>query len=106
MPPWSVNCAPSLPLQCCPIDNEARRCNVDNIKAQQLINQRKPQGDDGMVQLVVWQECVPRYDNETGKGDHKHWGTPELAYSFVDMETLVDDLFADVRRWNDENGIV
>ncbi len=32
-----------------------------------------------------------RYDNETGKGDHKHIRSEEEDYRFVDVETLVAD---------------
>jgi len=38
-----------------------------------------------------------RYDNETGKGDHKHIGEIETAYQFESVEKLVRDFFADVR---------
>ena len=34
--------------------------------------------------------CVFRYDNETGKGDHKHLGTDQLPYDFVSVELLQD----------------
>ena len=47
---------------------------------------------------VVLDECVMRYDNEAGKGDHKHIGRNEIPYSFVDLETLFHDFFADVER--------
>ena len=36
------------------------------------------------------------YDNERGKGDHRHLGQRELKYSFVDIETLVADFLRDV----------
>lgn len=36
------------------------------------------------------------YDNERGKGDHRHLGGRELAYRFVDIETLVADFLRDV----------
>ncbi len=42
--------------------------------------------------------CVMRYDNEAGKGDHKHIGPAELPYTFTDLETLLRDFFADVER--------
>jgi hypothetical protein len=43
--------------------------------------------------------CVVGYDNETGKGDHKHFGKRELHYRFVDVETLVADFYTDVRSY-------
>lgn len=36
------------------------------------------------------------YDNERGKGDHKHLGARELKYRFVDVETLIADFLRDV----------
>lgn len=45
-------------------------------------------------------ETLVRYDNESGKGDHKHEGTgeTELPYRFVSMEQTVLDFLADVAR--------
>ena len=37
-----------------------------------------------------------RYDNETGKGDHRHHGDREDPYHFVDVDTLVRDFLADI----------
>ena len=75
--------------------------------------------DDGSpLELVVWQlahavpgaphECkyrryfgrngqtLVRYDNERGKGDHRHVGVRELPYQFKTLEALIEDFFADV----------
>ena len=41
---------------------------------------------------------VVRYDNETGKGDHRHYGGREEPYRFVDEATLYADFMADVER--------
>jgi len=43
-------------------------------------------------------ERVVGYDNETGKGDHKHLDKRELPYRFENVEKLIDDFYADVRR--------
>jgi Family of unknown function (DUF6516) len=32
---------------------------------------------------VVADQCVIRYDNEAGKGDHKHFGDMEKPYAFT-----------------------
>lgn len=37
-----------------------------------------------------------RYDNEKGKGDHRHIGTKEEPYRFTDVETLVSDFLSDI----------
>ena len=52
---------------------------------------------------VVRGECVLRYDNETGKGDHRHFGGKENAYVFTSPEQLIADFQNDIVRWNNEN---
>jgi hypothetical protein len=37
------------------------------------------------------------YDNEPGKGDHRHYGHHEEPYDFTTPEKLVADFLADVR---------
>jgi hypothetical protein len=39
--------------------------------------------------LVADLVCVLRYDNEAGKGDHRHIGRTENSYQFADPETLL-----------------
>jgi hypothetical protein len=56
--------------------------------------------------LVADDICVLRYDNEAGKGDHKHIGDREFRYQFADVDTLLEDFRSDVRKWLDENGRV
>lgn len=72
----------------------------------------------GIVELVVWQLPKPvppsmhgfkyrlvyivdgarvvGYDNELGKGDHKHLRGAERTYTFVDVPTLLADFWKDV----------
>ncbi|MBI4923756.1 MAG: hypothetical protein HY834_18620 [Devosia nanyangense] len=54
--------------------------------------------------FVVDGVCVLRYDNEAGKGDHKHVGESQLPYRFVDADTLITDFLADVARLRNEYG--
>jgi hypothetical protein len=71
-----------------------------------------------MVEMVVWHvpqpvppsehsfkyrlvfvrggQRVVGYDNERGKGDHKHLDEREVSYKFVDIETLMADFLRDV----------
>lgn len=49
--------------------------------------------------LVSEGVCVLRYDNEAGKGDHKHVGERKVAYRFVDIDALQADFWADVEEW-------
>lgn len=78
--------------------------------------------DDGsIVEIVVWElpaplppcqhrykyrlyyglpgECRVRYDNERGKGDHRHYAGREGTYVFASIEQLLDDFRFDVERW-------
>ena len=36
------------------------------------------------------------YDNEAGKGDHRHYGDHEEAYSFTSIDQLVSDFLTDL----------
>ena len=42
--------------------------------------------------------CLVRFDNESGKGDHKHVGGLEESYRFIDVETLVADFLAEIEK--------
>lgn len=96
------------------------------MKAIELSNRRLLIATDAFADIVIWQlpspvrgslhsykyrlayvvadTCVLRYDNETGKGDHRHIGTVESAYVFTSIPTLLADFHADIERWNHENG--
>ena len=37
------------------------------------------------------------YDNERGKGDHRHVGKKEQPYTFVDEASLFEDFWQDVK---------
>ena len=52
---------------------------------------------------VVDEVCVIRYDNESGKGDHRHTGGQEGAYRFTTPDQLIADFQKDIARWNREN---
>ncbi len=42
-------------------------------------------------------ERLVLYDNERGKGDHKHLRGIEMPYIFTTRERLIEDFLADVR---------
>jgi hypothetical protein len=48
--------------------------------------------------LIVNGECVMRYDNERGKGDHRHLGDVEEPIEFTTLEALFDAFQADMER--------
>jgi hypothetical protein len=44
-----------------------------------------------------------RYDNEGGKGDHRHVEGKERRYVFTTPDQLIADFQRDITRWNREN---
>ena len=88
------------------------------MKATLLQKERIKLGHNRFVEVVVWQVPNPvpgsahefeyrmvlvvnevsvlRYDNEAGKGDHKHVGGIEVPYKFSTLDQLVDDFWNDV----------
>jgi hypothetical protein len=43
--------------------------------------------------------CVLRFDNETGKGDHKHVGARQVDYRFTTVDGLIADFWQAVEDW-------
>lgn len=99
--------------------------NISNMKAVELISSRIIYSEKSFAELVLWRlpepikgsshrfkyrlayvvsgRCVLRYDNEAGKGDHRHSGGKETAYAFKTPEKLLADFQRDIERWNHEN---
>lgn len=95
------------------------------MKAVKLLATRVVYAESAFAELVLWRlsepvggsthafkyrlayvvdgECVLRYDNEVGKGDHRHSGEGEQAYAFTTPEQLIADFQCDIERWNHEN---
>jgi hypothetical protein len=95
------------------------------MKAVELLRTRVSFSETAFAELLIWKvpkpvagsthsfkyrlayvvrgECVVRYDNEAGKGDHRHFGAEEVAYPFQSPEKLVADFEHDMMRWNREN---
>jgi hypothetical protein len=95
------------------------------VKAGLLLHTRVAYLESAFAELVLWQlpkplvgsphsykyrlayvvkgDCVLRYDNEAGKGDHRYYAGRESKYSFPTPEKLISDFQRDIKRWNDEN---
>lgn len=43
-------------------------------------------------------KCLVRYDNEHGKGDHRHYADVEEIYKFESVEKLLSDFIEDVKK--------
>ncbi|WP_369573719.1 DUF6516 family protein [Acidithiobacillus sp. IBUN Pt1247-S3] len=96
------------------------------MESKELMRRRVSVQDNAFAEMVLWQlecpvppcdhpykyrlalivqgQCVVRYDNERGKGDHRHIDMTEKPYVFSTAEQLVADFFHDARRWLDEHG--
>lgn len=53
--------------------------------------------------FVVNGDCVLRYDNELGKGDHRHTLAGESRYRFTSIDKLFADFERDIRRTLNED---
>jgi hypothetical protein len=55
--------------------------------------------------FVVDEICVIRFDNEAGKGDHKHVAEEQVPYTFVSLSQLIADFWTEIEAWRrDEQG--
>ncbi|MBI2295015.1 MAG: hypothetical protein HYU76_03000 [Betaproteobacteria bacterium] len=91
------------------------------MQAEPLLDERHVLSEAAFAELIVWRvptpvrgsahrfryrlalvvrgACVLRYDNEAGKGDHRHVGNTEALYKFTTPEQLLADFWADVDDW-------
>ena len=94
---------------------------LSNVKAEPLLRERQILAEDAFIEMVVWRApspvpgsahgfkvrlalvvngvCTLRYDNEAGKGDHRHSGGEEAPYAFTTPAQLLADFWNDVDRW-------
>jgi hypothetical protein len=95
------------------------------MKAVRIFYDKTVLPDGAIVQMTIWQlphatqerphglkyslfyggqdGRIVGYDDEIGKGDHKHIRAAQTRYRFTDVETLVADFLADVERIRNEH---
>ena len=88
------------------------------MSAQLIFRDKYIYSDGAIREMVIWQLSAPnperphglkyrlfygypgnslvRYDNERGKGDHRHYGNREESYTFTTVEQLVKDFSDDI----------
>jgi hypothetical protein len=98
---------------------------LSNMKATELVHARIIYSASAFAELRLWRVpkpvagsrhgykyrlvyvvdgvCVLRYDNEVGKGDHRHTAGKENPYAFTTPGRLIADFQRDIARWNREN---
>ncbi|HEY7841388.1 MAG TPA: DUF6516 family protein [Gammaproteobacteria bacterium] len=89
-----------------------------------LLRDRYVYADGAVREMVIWQLPVQeakrlhgikyrlfygypgkpliRYDNEQGKGDHRHYDKAEEPYVFLSVERLIADFRTDIARLRGE----
>ena len=94
-------------------------------KAERIFYDKAVLVDGAVVEMVIWKvpttdaerphalkyrlfygrqgERIVGYDNERGKGDHKHVGGIEKRYRFVSVEKLIADFLTDVEKAQGES---
>jgi hypothetical protein len=95
------------------------------MKALELLRRRIAYSPTAFAELVLWQlpapapgsshtcktrlayvvagERVLRYDNEAGKGDHRHFRGKETRYAFDGVDALLASFQRDIERINRED---
>jgi hypothetical protein len=91
------------------------------MQAKLIYREKYFYADGAMREMVLWQlpektaksphglkyrlyygladgTCIVRYDNETGKGEHRHKREQEEPYQFKDVETLVAGFLKDIQK--------
>jgi len=93
---------------------------VSNRLANLLLRERLVLSQRAFVEIVIWRlpapsrgsahglkyrlayvangQCVLRFDNEAGKGDHMHVDEVEVPYAFTDLQALQADFWRAVSR--------
>ncbi len=88
------------------------------MKAELVLDEKHVLDRDAFVEITIWRVpaqvpgsahgfkyslvlieyglCTLRYDNESGKGDHRHVGGFEMPYEFMTAERLLADFWDDV----------
>lgn len=91
------------------------------MRAVLLLKERRVLGEDRFADIVIWRVpkpvpgsahgfkyrlalivddvCVLRFDNEAGKGDHKHVDERQVPYDFTTLDRLVTDFWQAVDDW-------
>jgi hypothetical protein len=97
--------------------------------AQPVLHYRRDLPNGDIIQVVVWLLDVPlpgsahpykyrlhyqkddgsdfiRYDNERGKGDHRHIGKMEEPYQFESVKKLAQDFYTTIGQTRKAGGIL
>ncbi len=90
------------------------------MKARLAFHDKAVYPDGSVIEMTIWEVCSPvlgskhflkyglyyglgskrivGYDNERGKGDHRHIANREELYQFTSVEQLMADFLSDVAK--------
>lgn len=91
------------------------------MKAKLIYHEKFIYADGAVREMVLWQlpqkssdrpyelkyrlyygladgTCIVRYDNESGKGDHRHIKGKEEPYQFKNVEIMVADFLHEIQK--------
>ena len=90
------------------------------MKAELIFRDKYVYKDGAIREMVIWQlpkadkerphrlkyrlfygfpgTCLIRYDNELGKGDHRHYGDYEEDYTWVSVQQIMNDFKIDIEK--------
>ena len=93
------------------------------MPAEPIARAKEVRDDGSIVEIVIWRvdhpllpcthpfkdrlyfgqkgRCRVRYDNERGKGDHRHIEGLEQRHEFVSLAKLLDDFQHHVETWRE-----
>lgn len=108
-----------------PLTSSGRAPTLPGVRAAPLVRNRITFDEEHFAEVVVWVVpepldgsvhrykyrlafvahglCVLRYDNEAGKGDHRHWLGSESRYRFATLDQLFADFHGDIRSYLHED---
>ena len=91
------------------------------MRARLIAHSKEIREDGSIIEIVIWELPKPlhpsshgfkyrlyygcggidrvRYDNERGKGDHRHIDGMEQPYAFRSIDRLLDDFERDIAMW-------
>jgi hypothetical protein len=94
-----------------------------NMKARLIRRSKSILSDGAIIEMVVWRLARPLngcehlykyrlfygyagkrivgYDNERPKGDHRHIDGVETPYNFTNVEAMVEEFMAEIRKRRD-----
>lgn len=96
---------------------------MQHMKAKLLVKSKEIRNDGTTIEVIIWElpepsppsthsykyrlyfgskgTCRVRYDNERGKGNHKHINRTEIEYVFSTINQLFDDFENDIANWSE-----